>query len=194
MRANNLYRGAALLAAVLVALAFAQFPKTPSPVIAQTSPCPANPSPPNAADPSIIVERPSAGARVTSPVQVSGRARVFEAQVSITIYDGSARPIVNTFTMAREGGVLSPFSASVAFTVAREQAGCIRVFETSARDGSPINVVQIPVTLATMTPPGTGSGGLLGPDSSTRDDWLIALAGALAFLGSGATLVALRRH
>jgi hypothetical protein len=99
---------------------------------------------------------------VTSPIRVSGRARVFEANVSITIFNTSQAPIVNTFTTAAEAGpALAPFSASVAFSVASEQPGCIRVFEASARDGSPVNVVQIPVTLApSIAPPSTGDGGL----------------------------------
>jgi Cu-Zn family superoxide dismutase len=127
--------------------------------------CPANPSPPDAADPSIVVDSPAPLARVTSPVTISGRARVFEATVSITIFDRTGTPIVNTFTTAAEAGpVLAPFSTSVAFNIPTEQPGCIRVFEASARDGSPVNVVQVPVTLvpgAVVQPPSTGSGGLI---------------------------------
>jgi hypothetical protein len=64
--------------------------------------------------------------------------------------------------MAAEAGpALSPFAASVPFSVATEQPGCIRVFEASARDGSPVNVVQVPVTLSPgVTPPSTGDAGL----------------------------------
>ncbi len=72
------------------------------------------------------------------------------------------------------------------FTVAQKQQGCIRVFEASAKDGSPVNVVQVEVSLAPpTTPPSTGSAGL---HDDTSNDKHIALyaAGALAFLGAAA--------
>jgi hypothetical protein len=83
--------------------------------------------------------------------------------VRITIFDRLRNPIADTFTLAAEAGpALAPFSTSVAFSVGSEQPGCIRVFEESARDGSPVNVVQVPVVLAPgITPPTTGSGGLI---------------------------------
>jgi hypothetical protein len=110
----------------------------------------------------MIVEMPLPGARVTSPVPISGRARVFEASVRIIIFNQAGAIIANTFTTAAEAGpALAPFSTSVAFTVSAEQPGCVRVFEESARDGSPVNVVQVPVVLAaSITPPSTGNGGL----------------------------------
>jgi Cu-Zn family superoxide dismutase len=134
--------------------------RVPAPVAAGA--CPPNPSPPDPADPSVIVDTPASGARVTSPVAISGRARVFEAHVSITIFGQSGAVLADTFTMAAEAGpALSPFAASVPFSLATEQPGCIRVFESSARDGSPVNVVQVPVTLAPgVTPPSTGDAGL----------------------------------
>jgi hypothetical protein len=55
---------------------------------------------------------------VTSPVLISGRASVFEAHVSITIFDGSGKAIANTFTLAQ--GVAeapTPFSTQVPFAV-----------------------------------------------------------------------------
>jgi hypothetical protein len=124
--------------------------------------CPPNPSPTNPADPSMIVNAPLAGQRVTSPMPISGRARVFEAAVSIDVFDASGGLLVHTFTMASGGApALAPFAASVPFAVTREQTGCIRVFEASARDGSPVNVVQVPITLGfAIAPPNTGDGGL----------------------------------
>jgi immunoglobulin-like protein involved in spore germination len=158
--------------------------------------CPPNPSPPDPADPSIIVDTPVSGQQITSPVLISGQARVFEAVVSITIAQGG-KPIVETTTMAAEGQVLSPFSVQVPFMLAgdvTEGSGCIRVFESSAKDGSPINVVQIPVTFATGTkPPSTGDGGLAGQEESSESLPPIAVAaaaGAVLLLG----LSVQRRH
>lgn len=156
-------------------------PQLHSTAYADDGACPPNPSPPDAADPSIIVDTPVPGQRVTSPVLISGRARVFEAVVSITIAQGG-KPLVETTTMAAEGQVLSAFSTQVAFALAggvSEAAGCIRVYEASARDGSPVNVVQIPVTLATgPVPPSTGNGGLVDEASGGQSVATAAIAAA----------------
>jgi len=126
--------------------------------------CPTNPSPPDPADPSIIVAEPRAADRLTSPFQVSGQARVFEANVRVTLYDATGTALVDTFTTAAEAGpALAPFAVDIAFTSGAEQAGCLRVFEESAADGSPRNLVQVEVVLAgSIAPPLTGTGGLLG--------------------------------
>ena len=109
---------------------------------------PADLSPVDPSDPSIIVDTPSDDATVTSPVRVEGLARTLEANVRITIFGQGGSVVADTFTTAAEGApALSPFATDVSFTVTREQPGCLRVFETSASDGSPRNVVQIPVTL-----------------------------------------------
>ena len=128
----------------------AAFPTTLRvPLAASGSPaCPLIFSPVDPSDPSIIVDTPSDDATVTSPVRVEGLARTFEANVRITIFGQGGSVVADTFTTAAEGApALSAFATDVSFTVTREQPGCLRVFETSARDGSPQNVVQIPVTL-----------------------------------------------
>jgi Immunoglobulin-like domain of bacterial spore germination len=179
--------GLALLSLVLVApLGPAAHAATPDP-----SACPANPSPPNPARPSVIVDRPTESQRVTSPVLISGRAQVFEAHVSITIFDASGKAIANTFTLAQ--GVAeapTPFSAQVPFTVTREQLGCIRVFESSAKDGSPINVVQRSVILVPpgVRPPSTGDGGLAAAEDRSQT---LAGFGQVMGIAAAASLVVL---
>jgi hypothetical protein len=149
-----------LLASLVLAALVAGL--TASPAQAQPSSCPANPSPPNAADPSMVVASPQPGERVSSPMQVSGRARVFEANVRLTLFDARGQVLVDTFTTAAEAGpALAPFATNVRFSTAQEQAGCLRVFEASARDGSPVNVVQVPLLLSpTIVAPRTGDAGL----------------------------------
>jgi hypothetical protein len=155
--------------------------------------CPDNPDPPDAADPSVVVDTPEDGDRITSPVTVSGRARVFEANVSITVFDAAGNVLVETFTTAAEAGpVLAPYSASVAFTTTVEQPGCVRVFEASAQDGRPTNVVQVEVTLAPpgTRPPSTGDAGL-GREGGGEDLALYA-AGALLLIGAAALALSRR--
>lgn len=98
--------------------------------------------------PAIVVESPAIGASVSSPVTVKGTANVFEATVSLRILDSRGREVARTFTTATCGtGCRGRYSKSVRFSVSSEQPGTIEVFEESAEDGRPINVVRIPVTL-----------------------------------------------
>ena len=99
--------------------------------------------------PAIIVASPVVGATMTSPVTISGTADVFEAVVSITILDAAGREVARTFTTATCGtGCQGSYSITVAYTVSSAQAGTVEVFERSAKDGAPVNMQTIPVTLA----------------------------------------------
>ncbi|HXF37359.1 MAG TPA: Gmad2 immunoglobulin-like domain-containing protein [Actinomycetota bacterium] len=98
--------------------------------------------------PQILVEEPAIGDRVTSPVTIAGTADVFEATVSIGILDANGNEIVRTFTTATCGtGCRGDYQERVEFSVPRTQPGTIVVYESSAEDGSPLHVVEIPVTL-----------------------------------------------
>jgi len=99
--------------------------------------------------PAIIVRNPLIGEQVTGPVTVSGTADVFEAVVSVRILDSAGGEIARTFTTASCGtGCRGDYSVAVSYTVPKEEAGTIEVFESSAKDGQPVNVQLIPVTLA----------------------------------------------
>jgi hypothetical protein len=98
--------------------------------------------------PAIIVQNPVIGEQVTGPVTVSGTADVFEAVVSVRILDSAGGEIARTFTTASCGtGCRGDYSVAVSYTVPKAEPGTIEVFESSAKDGQPINVQQIPVTL-----------------------------------------------
>ena len=98
--------------------------------------------------PPILVETPSIGERVSSPVTVSGSADVFEAVVSIRILDANGKVITAAFTMATCGtGCRGTYEKAVRYSVDHTQPGVIEVFEASAKDGSPQFIVTIPVTL-----------------------------------------------
>ncbi len=99
--------------------------------------------------PPILVERPTIGDRVTSPITVSGTANVFEATVSISVLDERGNEIVRTFTTATCGtGCRGTYTESVRYRVDHTQPGTLLVYESSAEDGRPVNVVEIPITLA----------------------------------------------
>jgi hypothetical protein len=110
--------------------------------------CKTNPSPVNPADPNIIVQSPEPGTVVTSPLRITGLARVFEAQFNVTLYGELGGVIAETMGMSEEGQVLSPFEVELTFAVGREQPACLWVYDLSAKDGSRIDVVQVPIALA----------------------------------------------
>lgn len=95
----------------------------------------------------VQVDVPTAGAEVTSPVTVSGRIAAFEATFQIRIYDANGIVLADQTGMSAEGQTLAVFSEDVLFTVSEETPACIWVYEFSARDGSRIHVIQIPVVL-----------------------------------------------
>jgi len=98
--------------------------------------------------PAIIVQNPAIGEQVASPVTVSGTADVFEATVSVRVLDAAGNEIARTFTTATCGtGCRGDYSVAISYTVPHTQRGVIEVFESSAKDGRPINVQLIPVTL-----------------------------------------------
>jgi len=123
----------------------------PSPTPASTAVpdvCKTNPSPVNPAEPNIIVRSPEQGAVVTSPLVISGQARVFEAQFNVTLYGELGGVIAETTGMTEQGQVLSSFQAELTFAVSREQPACLWVYDLSAKDGSRMDVVQVPIALA----------------------------------------------
>lgn len=98
--------------------------------------------------PPITVANPAIGERVSSPVIVSGTADVFEAVVSVRVLDSAGTEIAGTFSTASCGtGCRGSYSVPVSYTVAHAEPGTIEVFESSPKNGQPVNVQLIPVTL-----------------------------------------------
>jgi hypothetical protein len=79
---------------------------------------------------------------------MSGIANVFEAQFQVQVLDGDGTILADEPVMASCGtGCWGSFKASVPYTVDRAQYGTLRVYEPSAKDGSPINVTEYRVWL-----------------------------------------------
>jgi hypothetical protein len=98
--------------------------------------------------PSIYVDRPAYGAAIGNPARVAGSANVFEATFLVTLLDGSGRTIVETQAMATCGtGCRGTFDVTVPYEVTEPGWGTLRVWDGSARDGSPENVREYPVWL-----------------------------------------------
>ncbi len=98
--------------------------------------------------PSIVLETPKPGEKISGSVTVAGFANVFEANVNVRIRDQSGGVLTETFTTATCGtGCWGDFSESVAFEVRERQEGRLEVFTQSAEDGSERDLLSIPVVL-----------------------------------------------
>ena len=98
-------------------------------------------------EPTIFVERPGVGATLSSPFVVQGRATVFEATVNIDLLDAGEQTLVETFTTATEGAPgRGTFRKKIVYSTGSD-SGWLVVYEASAKDGSHLNEVRIPVSL-----------------------------------------------
>lgn len=98
--------------------------------------------------PAIFVDRPAWGAAIGNPARVAGNADVFEATFRITLLDGRGRTLADKQAMASCGsGCRGTFDMKVGYDVSKAQWGTLRVWDGSARDGSPENVREYPVWL-----------------------------------------------
>ena len=97
--------------------------------------------------PAILVESPLPFAEVTSPLRVTGTANTFEATFQYELVDGEGEVVDENFVTATSGtGTRGTFDFT---TGAFDDVAALRVFELSAKDGSRVNEVEIPL--------GTGS-------------------------------------
>jgi germination protein M len=100
--------------------------------------------------PPILVETPTVGQPVGSPVTVSGTANVFEANVTVRILDADRKELARTFTTATCGtGCRGSFSVSVPYVVAdgKEEGTIVVQDDDAAGTGHPPHEVRIPVVL-----------------------------------------------
>lgn len=104
--------------------------------------------------PAIFLDAPAWGATTQSPLQVSGIANVFEAQFRIEILDSRGNSLVDSAVTATCGtGCWGEFSERLLYSVAETQWGTLRVYEPSAKDGAPVNVVEYRVQLTPAEQP-----------------------------------------
>jgi hypothetical protein len=101
--------------------------------------------------PAILVESPLAFEEVGSPLRVTGTANTFEANFEYELTDTDGRIVDEHFVTATSGsGTRGTFDFTTEeYTVPFEGVGSLIVFERSAKDGSRINLVEIPLR---MTP------------------------------------------
>jgi Immunoglobulin-like domain of bacterial spore germination/Sporulation and spore germination len=97
--------------------------------------------------PQILVETPTVGDELRSPLRVTGTANTFEATFMVNVTDWDGRIVAEQFVTATSGsGERGTFDVTVPFDVDRP-GGSLIVFERSAEDGSQLHVVEIPLDL-----------------------------------------------
>ena len=98
--------------------------------------------------PTIFVDRPASGAALGNPGRVAGSAQgLFEATFRITLLDGAGKTVADQQAMAACFCESGSFDVTVAYTVPKAQWGTLRVWDGSAKDGTPDNVREYPVWL-----------------------------------------------
>ena len=98
--------------------------------------------------PAIFVDRPAYGAGLGNPARITGTANVFEAAFLITLLDGSGATLVEVPAMATCGtGCRGTFDVTLRYSVPAAGWGTLRVWDGSAKDGSPENVREYPIWL-----------------------------------------------
>jgi hypothetical protein len=146
--------------AVIIALAIQisnqQGKSIPAPVASASITLSPQPSTSSDTEPeqNITVTQPLNGEVVTLPVTIRGQARTFESSVSMRVENENGQTVLQTFTTADapDVGQFGPYE----FILPAEdqnlqkltgQTITIVVYENSARDGSEINVVKVPVII-----------------------------------------------
>lgn len=99
--------------------------------------------------PAILVESPLPFQNVTSPLRATGTANTFEATFEYELVDPDGKIVATHFVTATSGsGTRGTFDFTVPYTVDRGGLGELVVLERSAKDGSRIHIVEIPLRLA----------------------------------------------
>ena len=100
--------------------------------------------------PAILVESPLAFEEVASPLRLTGTANTFEATFRYELTDTDGRIVDEGFVTATSGtGVRGTFDITTdSFAVPFDGVGSLIVFESSAKDGKRINLVEIPLRMS----------------------------------------------
>jgi Immunoglobulin-like domain of bacterial spore germination/Sporulation and spore germination len=95
--------------------------------------------------PPILVESPTVGQTVTSPLQLSGSANTFEGSFQVELRAGGRRLLKSTVKASSGSGTRGAFVASARFHAAHSAGGVLLAYSRSAASGCPTDVVRIPV-------------------------------------------------
>jgi hypothetical protein len=122
-----------------------------------TSPTDGSPtsSPPTATAPAIVIGSPAEGETVSVPFTVSGEANTFEAALTVEVVDQSGTGMcVRQLTATSGSGTPGTWEGTLAFPPELDPLPVmLRAYAHSAKDGSIIDLVEYPITIAPDRPP-----------------------------------------
>lgn len=98
--------------------------------------------------PAIFVEAPAVGDTVSGTLRVWGTANTFEAAFMVTLRDADGEIVFEEPAMATSGtGTRGTFDLTFDLDPTLSGDATLIVWESSAKDGQPINVVEIPIII-----------------------------------------------
>ncbi len=98
--------------------------------------------------PAILVESPLPDQSVPKPLRVTGTANTFEATFQYELADSTGKILARHFVTATSGsGTRGTYDITVAYAGGHGGLGKLVVYESSAKDGSRIHVVEISIRL-----------------------------------------------
>jgi hypothetical protein len=83
----------------------------------------------------IVIDAPTAGGTIASPVTVSGSALAFEGTVNVEIRQDGARQPIGTDVVTGGGDIVRPFSGDIEFSIPTEPHGAVVFLTHSEQDG-----------------------------------------------------------
>lgn len=97
--------------------------------------------------PGVAVTKPAQNDNVDFPLIVEGKGRAFENTIGIIIKDSVGNTLAETSTMvdAPNAGLFGNFHAEITYNTPKTATGTVEVFEASAKDGSRVNPVIVPI-------------------------------------------------
>jgi hypothetical protein len=107
--------------------------------------CLANPDP--ATPDEVLVDNPKPGDTVSGRIRVTGKITAFEAQFRVAVYGADGGAIIDVSGTSSQGQTLAPYEVTAPVNVTQSTPACLWVYEKSAKDGSPVHVLQVPITL-----------------------------------------------
>lgn len=96
----------------------------------------------------IVLDSPLSGEEVSSPMLVSGKARVFENTINIRVKNTQGNVLIEELATAHasDAGQFGDFSVNIEFSFGSTKEGTLEVYSISAKDGSEQDLVSIPIT------------------------------------------------
>lgn len=155
MRTRTFGLAATMLVFALAGAGCMQQPPPPVPT-ETTTPTPESPSGTASAPAlTITISVPAANAPVGNPIIASGKGIAFENTIQLRVRDANDQVLGESFATAYapEYDAPGPWRVAVAYRAPTTATGFFEAYESSAKDGSELHLVRVPVTFAKDTIP-----------------------------------------